>query len=650
MWGCSEATPRYTLPQLCARFVSGQPVSLSDVARASSLSPRYSDVCTPTALLDRLMLDRDIDASNVTAVLEYLCPPSWPLHSESETDVPASDPLHMFRDGVTPALPKLTSRVVIWTTMYVTGGPEAWMQLWSVLHAQGYDTAVYVTPTAEYNATARSNHTISDWFTMVYGAPTVIESLEDLRAGDVLLARSDISKNDSSPLPFFCDTAVRLRERGVRVHFWLLGMQHHHLQVLHDNCSSLFSHSDMSRMGVLSHVAQIEPYLKDREHLSHACPAAASKRFVDATDTNKTRLVLFDGDSFEFDQAAELFRVMLDMRTELFSGILLQLIPRTQVYYRMREARVAVDRYLPGMERVPLESVLCGAVIVIGEAGHGGSPPDFPVPRALTYPDGDADRLPSLVTTVLDCYDDLQPLMWPLFHRIIQLPPRMPLSVRRWLATDLYFVTSACNDAEEAHVAAFVAAVLSQYPLAVVEVFVRDAAAFAARVPGLLDLNRVHFMHWNWLMTGAGSQCGPPHVFTAALNPSATNRVVLYVPVHRIVVLPDMAYSEGVRRVVRATHADGRVLSDYITGATLHDLDHTVVAIDTAQPACGDVHHRLAGCHPLFVDDSNLNAGGLTATREAITADPAIMAALCTQPLWQHLLQVFGPAVGLPAC
>ena len=63
----------------------------------------------------------------------------------------------------------------------------------------------------------------------------------------------------------------------------------------------------------------------------------------------------------------------------------------SQVDELLREAAVVVDDCLVGSERMPIEAVLCGAVMLTRRCGNESSIPharDFPIPRRNILPSG----------------------------------------------------------------------------------------------------------------------------------------------------------------------------------------------------------------------------------------------------------------------
>eukprot|EP00966_Prymnesium_polylepis_P004439 102193-Prymnesium_polylepis.1 len=90
---------------------------------------------------------------------------------------------------------------------------------------------------------------------------------------------------------------------------------------------------------------------------------------------------------------------------------------RTQVLMLIRRAKVIVDTCMIGLERLPLEAVSCGAVLLTGAASTcgGAHQEDLPLPPANLL-QGEA-QLSQAVRRVLDNYPAERAAMEPLRQR-----------------------------------------------------------------------------------------------------------------------------------------------------------------------------------------------------------------------------------------
>ncbi len=133
----------HTLPSLCAAHWSGVPITWQDFVTATAVNSSLRNIeeqykCTPREMFTRQMASRrrftstaHVDETSLASVLSFMCgPPPNAFHTHTPV--------------LPTRFPQSTGRFVIWTTWHVTGGPEAWVQLWRAMRDLGFDVSVHV--------------------------------------------------------------------------------------------------------------------------------------------------------------------------------------------------------------------------------------------------------------------------------------------------------------------------------------------------------------------------------------------------------------------------------------------------------------------------------------------------------------------------
>ena len=90
-------------------------------------------------------------------------------------------------------------------------------------------------------------------------------------------------------------------------------------------------------------------------------------------------LVLLDSDTT--DEVAAAARGACGNSSEVCEVVLVKGLPRAEVGRLLAAARIVVDWCLIGTERMVVEAVLCGAVLLTSHCLCGTEPRDFPIPE-----------------------------------------------------------------------------------------------------------------------------------------------------------------------------------------------------------------------------------------------------------------------------
>ena len=234
-----------------------------------------------------------------------------------------------------------------------TGGPEALVQLAVALSGLFNSTRLLKSPlnprlAAEYPALPQ--------------IPQV--GWNHMRPGDLLV------QPDTTP----CNEAET--QRGVSTWIWMLStaarrqMWRNKRRGCHALAHNfwLASHTlagfDLARRWV------IRPYIS---------PTIRASCAVARGGAQKRNLVLLDSDTT--DEVAAAARGACGNSSEVCEVVLVKGLPRAEVGRLLAAARIVVDWCLIGTERMVVEAVLCGAVLLTSHCLCGTEPRDFPIPE-----------------------------------------------------------------------------------------------------------------------------------------------------------------------------------------------------------------------------------------------------------------------------
>jgi len=232
--------------------------------------------------------------------------------------------------------------------------------------------------------------------------------------------------------------------------------------------------------------------------------AGNTDSLVLVNSSGKTNLVLIDGDvdtDFLFDPRVR-------WRQDIVVVKLFGYSPQ-EVRALYAEARVVVDLYLPGFERVVQEALLFDVVPLLADQYNGPCEDDFTFLRAegtaasrrrhnsmglrdrLLFDPGDAQVLADKVDYVLNNYHTLlaHPQLRKFRQEVLEQPNAIPRVVDRWAHTaDVTVVMVSCSDTEDTLLLGTILSLLHHYPMVSVEARVRHPDEFVLRHAGLVAM------------------------------------------------------------------------------------------------------------------------------------------------------------------
>lgn len=240
--------------------------------------------------------------------------------------------------------------------------------------------------------------------------------------------------------------------------------------------------------------------------------SALSPDFYDAWSSNwstsvnakgKKNLVLIDGDvnvDFLFDPRVKWQQDVVVVKLFGFSAA------EVRAFYA--EARVVVDLYLPGFERVVQEALLYDVVPLLADQYNGACADDFSFLQGsgeqaseivnsrtrrrnvmelrdrLLFDPNNPQLLVDKISYALNNYDGLitHPQLQAFKQSVLNQPVTIPLSVERWAqSSDVTVVMASCSDTDDVLLLGSVLTLLHFYPMISVEVRVRHVEDFLLR-------------------------------------------------------------------------------------------------------------------------------------------------------------------------
>lgn len=279
-----------------------------------------------------------------------------------------------------------------------TGGPEALVQLalalYTVLPHQAYivsykDTAIHwnVVDAIKKIMDNKTHYTefIHPQFIFEYPplASVPLGVVDDMIADDILI------------LPEIWPCPEELVAKGIKVYMWVLGATPEAMKLSTSSCSILSHNFWLSRnFGVSVPATSIlRPYIT---------PSLLPQSPIDLS--KKEDLILIDNDSPQ-----DIVDSVLDF-CDMFTctAIVLRGFTREQLLPLYGRAKVVIDWCMRGTERMPVEAVLHGALLVSSACQCVQDRQDFPIPqRNIITSDGmSLDLLPGVLERVLLHYHD----------------------------------------------------------------------------------------------------------------------------------------------------------------------------------------------------------------------------------------------------
>jgi hypothetical protein len=246
-------------------------------------------------------------------------------------------------------------KVIVWTTDYFTGGPEALFQLVLALHRRGH--TVY--RTSDLAPALQSFY--PDW--AVIPSIPFPEIDRVVAPGDVIIIPEEQPCPDLGRFPF-----------GVRKVKWILAGDSHDAQ---PPCTLLHHSFELARANRSPMSTVLMPYIhRNRSGFVQPDVAASKRNTVCVATHNVPRL------ADELRDSTYLRHQVPNLDVKLIQGLTPQ-----EVVDLLNRCKVMVDGNLPGLERLPLEAATFGAVLVFDPSrGIPENVLDLPVPADYLGP------------------------------------------------------------------------------------------------------------------------------------------------------------------------------------------------------------------------------------------------------------------------
>lgn len=247
-------------------------------------------------------------------------------------------------------------RFVVETMSHIhTGGPEALIQL--TLALAGAVGLPHI----------RIIHgVIRPFFITEYPLIKMVASIsmKELRTGDIFI-RPEIHPGCKQ---------TGLPQRGVKVIIYLLSTTIQKPERIIDGGCGLITHSWFLSWSNMWR-KPLPRQLVVRPYISPSTTRFCREQRTAATATRRD-LVLVDNDT-PTQVADEVKRIcaIIGCRSMVLRGV-----SRKNVQALLLQAKVIVDWCMVGLERLPIEAVMCGAVLITSRCGHSQDTRDFPIP------------------------------------------------------------------------------------------------------------------------------------------------------------------------------------------------------------------------------------------------------------------------------
>jgi hypothetical protein len=316
----------------------------------------------------------------------------WLIPADNFLSMSSTD-MHLQQKSLSSAELLSSPRVFIdGSNMYnPTGGPEALIQLslafFSFLPHQTQilpykDIAVHwnILDSVKYLMGDKTHHFtefIHPRFQSEYpqSARIPIAHARDMVAGDILI------------LPEIWPCPENLVADGISVHIWVLGASEHMLSKLSKSNCSILSHNYWlsHNLGVnIPSTSVLRPYV-----------ASSVLPKTQTTLAMKRDLILIDNDS-PLDVVDSIFHFCEDFGC---TAVVVKDFTQPQLLLLYEKAKIVIDWCMRGNERMPIEAVLHGALLITSDCECAQDQRDFPIPQQNIVPHIAAYR-PFLETTM----------------------------------------------------------------------------------------------------------------------------------------------------------------------------------------------------------------------------------------------------------
>lgn len=258
-----------------------------------------------------------------------------------------------------------------------SGGPEALLQLSRAFHAflpQSTFIIVYKDNSINWNVVKFFKYIMGDKSHLTESKHPQFKA-EYHDTNDIPLARrSDLKAGDILIIPEIFPCPGDLLARGVEVYMWILGANEKALAAISHSCCEVLSHNYWlsQHLGInISATSVLRPYITP-SLVAHAQSSVNTKEDV----------VLIDNDS-----PALIIHAVKSVCHEIScTAILVKGFTRKELSTLYKRAKVVIDWCMRGNERMPIEAVLNGALLLSSDCESIQDERDFPVPRRNILP------------------------------------------------------------------------------------------------------------------------------------------------------------------------------------------------------------------------------------------------------------------------
>jgi hypothetical protein len=367
--------------------------------------------------------------------------------------------------------------IVVFPYDHISGGPAALHHVHSSINRNDIAESVFCTLNAHYADT----HSVSITTAEIFAGGSVSSK-------DIFLMPSDWGSWTDERWTH--DELTKLRSNGARAVSYVLGIcspHEQHVSPLEEKTMGgviPFAHSHYTheiyglpwhdRDGVL--LSPLEPSIY----------AAAREYSMLPLDQRvpKEALVLVDGD---FKSDVQIPNIP-NVEVKVLKGL-----SKTEIIDFYKRARVVVDIFLNGLERVACEGVLFDALPVLAAADNGKDDIDFPIPGEFKVDPLDPDAMSAVILRILFQHEQLVGHFAPFKQMVQRMPAKSDAAVESiFSSSKLQFAIHVGNYASEQHVWASVLSILALLPLASIDIFVRGGEGLGGPGSTALFLRQSH--------------------------------------------------------------------------------------------------------------------------------------------------------------
>mmetsp|Transcript_475 Transcript_475/g.1111 ORF Transcript_475/g.1111 Transcript_475/m.1111 type:complete len:397 (+) Transcript_475:97-1287(+) len=258
-----------------------------------------------------------------------------------------------------------------------SGGPEALLQLSRAFHSflpQSTFMIVYKDNSINWDVVKFFKYIMGDKSHLTESKHPQFKAEYHDTNSIPLARRSDLKAGDILIIPeiFLCPDD--LLARGVEVYMWILGANEKALASISRSCCEILSHNYWlsQHLGVnISATSVLRPYITP-SLVAHA----------QASVNTKEDVVLIDNDS-----PARIIHEVKSICHEIScTAILVKGFTRKELSVLYKRAKVVIDWCMRGNERMPIEAVLNGALLLSSDCESIQDKRDFPVPERNIMP------------------------------------------------------------------------------------------------------------------------------------------------------------------------------------------------------------------------------------------------------------------------